>query len=144
MTEEALARSRDHYGWFLPIPTRWIDNDAYGHVNNVNYYAYFDTIANSFMIERCGLDYQHGPSIAFIVHSECHYKQGIAFPEKLEGGLRVNRLGNSSVQWGVGIFKQGEPLAAAYGTFTHVLVDRVSQKPIPIPEAMRQPMQALT
>lgn len=143
MSDTEIARLREHYGWYLPIPTRWMDNDIYGHVNNVNYYSYFDTVANAFMIEQCGLDPHNGEHAGYIVHSECNYKQGITFPEKLEGGLRVNRLGNSSVQWGIGIFKVGETLASAYGTFTHVLVDRATEKSVSIPEHMRGPMQAI-
>ena len=137
------ALSRKQYGWFLPITTRWMDNDIYGHVNNVNYYSYFDTVANTFLIENCGLDIHNGEIIGYIVHSDCNYKQGVAFPEALEGGFRVNRMGNSSVQYGVGIFKKGEEQIAAYGTFTHVFVDRKTEKPVPIPEAMRAKLEAM-
>ncbi len=135
--------ARNQYGWFLPISTRWMDNDIYGHVNNVNYYSYFDTVANTFLIEKCGLDIHDGKIIGYIVHSECNYKQGVAFPEALEGGFRVNRMGNSSVQYGVGIFKKGEDQVAAYGTFTHVFVDRETERPVPIPEAMRAQLEAM-
>ena len=144
MTDPNPFERRDYYGWYLPIPTRWMDNDVYGHVNNVNYYSYFDTVANSFLLEHCGLDFRNGSLVGYIVHSECHYKKGVAFPDQLEGGLRVNRIGNSSVQWGIGIFKAGESSAAAYGTFTHVFVDRVTEQSVRIPDAMREPMQALT
>ena len=90
MTQDAPQRC--DYRWFLPITTRWMDNDVYGHVNNVNYYSWFDTIANSFLIEQGGLDIKDGNSIGYIVHSECSYRSAIAFPEAVEGGFRVNKL----------------------------------------------------
>ncbi len=132
---------RQNYRWFLPITTRWMDNDIYGHVNNVHYYSYFDSVANTFLIQECGLDIHQGEVIGYIVHSQCHYKHAIAFPEQLEGGFRVNRLGNSSVEYGIAIFRQGEEQAAACGTFTHVFVDRHSERPVPIPEPLRQRLQ---
>lgn len=123
---------RDSYRWFLPLTTRWMDNDIYGHINNVIYYAYFDTVANNYLIAECGLDIHAGREIGYIVHSQCHYKQGLAFPDRLEGGLRVNRIGTSSVEYGIAIFKQGNSAASAWGTFTHVFVDRESERPTPI------------
>ncbi|WP_317931077.1 thioesterase family protein [Halioxenophilus sp. WMMB6] len=138
--DPSLRRS---YGWFMPITTRWMDNDIYGHINNVHYYSYFDTVANTFLIQKCGLDIHHGAAIGYIVHSQCSYKQGIAFPEAIEGGFRVNRIGNSSIQYGIGIFKSGENSAAAYGTFTHVFVDRATETPVSIPEAMRPALEAM-
>ncbi len=132
---------RDNYRWFMPITTRWLDNDIYGHVNNVNYYAYFDTVANRYLIEEGGLDIQHGDVIGYVVHSQCHYKSAIAFPDAIEGAFRVNKLGNSSVEYGVAIFKQGEAEACAYGTFTHVFVERTTERPIAIGGQMRQALE---
>lgn len=135
---------RSDYRYFLPITTRWMDNDLYGHVNNVTYYSYFDTVANTFLIEQGGLDIHRGDSIGFVVSSHCDYHSAIAYPDKIEGGLRVNRLGNSSVEYGIGIFRQGEPQPSASGTFTHVFVDRSNQRPISIPEALRAALTRLT
>ena len=140
-TELPDPSQRSSYRWFMPITTRWMDNDIYGHINNVNYYSYFDTIANTYLIQECGLDIHTGAHIGYIVHSECNYKQGIAFPEALEGGFRVNKLGNSSVQYGLAIFKQGTNVVAAFGNFTHVFVDRETEKPVAIPDAIRQQLE---
>jgi acyl-CoA thioester hydrolase len=134
---------RSSYHWFMPITTRWMDNDLYGHVNNVQYYSYFDTAANSFLIREGGLDIQRGQTIGYVVHSECHYKAAIAFPATIEGGLRVNRLGNSSVQYGIGIFLAGADRASAWGTFTHVFVDRQSERPVPIADTLRTALARL-
>lgn len=142
-TQKIDLSERQHYAWFTDISTRWMDNDVYGHVNNVNYYSYFDTVANSFLIREAGLDIKRSPQIGYIVHSECFYKQALAFPDAIEGGLRINKLGNSSVQYGLAIFRQGEARACAYGNFTHVFVDRDTEKPQPIAEPMRGVLAAL-
>jgi len=128
---------RASYGWFMPITTRWLDNDIYGHINNVHYYSYFDTVANSYLIRECGLDIHGGDTIGYIVHSQCFYKSGISFPEAIEGGFRVNKLGNSSVEYGIGIFRTGESTACAHGTFTHVFVNRANERPVAIQDPMR-------
>ncbi len=135
--------TRDDFGFLLPITTRWMDNDVYGHVNNVTYYSYFDTIANNYLIEQGELDIHNGDTIGFVVNSQCNYHSAIAFPDQLEGGLRVNRLGNSSVEYGIGIFKQGKKEAAADGTFTHVFVKRETQRPTPIPTKLRTALEKL-
>ncbi len=137
MSTEQPATRRDHYRYFLPITTRWMDNDIYGHVNNVTYYAYFDTIANTYLIERGGLDINAGPVIGFVVSSGCEYLSPIAFPESIEAGLRVDRLGRSSVRYGIGIFRAGEAQVCAHGHFVHVFVDRQTQKSVPMPETLR-------
>ena len=139
----ASPLSREDYGFFLPITTRWMDNDVYGHVNNVTYYSYFDTVANSYLINEGKLDIHSGDTIGFVVNSQCDYHSAIAFPDELEGALRVNRLGNSSVEYGIGIFRKGEALAAADGTFTHVFVTRDSQRPTPIPQELRAALEKL-
>lgn len=142
-SDDLDLKDRQNYYWFQGITTRWMDNDVYGHVNNVNYYSYFDSIANSFLIKECGLDIQHSPQIGYIVHSECFYNKSLAFPDQLEGGLRVNRLGNSSVQYGLAIFQKGESEACAHGNFTHVFVDRNTERPQAIAEPMRGKLAAL-
>lgn len=139
---EPLTRSDFHY--FMPITTRWMDNDVYGHVNNVTYYSYFDTVANSYLIHQGGLDIHGGDTIGFVVNSQCSYHSAIAFPDELEGALCVNKLGNSSVEYGIGIFRKGEDSAAANGSFTHVFVKRDTQRPTPIPAQLRAALEKLS
>lgn len=136
-------QQRSHYGYFLDLTTRWMDNDIYGHVNNVTYYSYFDTVANQYLIEYADLNIRTAEVIGFVVASSCQYTSPIAFPELLQGALRVEKLGRSSVQYGLAIFKQGEPLASAYGTFTHVFVDRATSRSVPIPTRIRQALERL-
>lgn len=137
MSERPSPGKHSDYRYFVPITTRWHDNDLYGHVNNVTYYSYFDSIANHFLIERGGLDIHQGEVIGLVVSSGCQYHAPLAFPQPLEGGLRINRLGNSSVEYGLGIFATDSDQAAAEGFFTHVFVDRQSRRPQPIPAALR-------
>jgi acyl-CoA thioester hydrolase len=136
--------TRSDYKVFYPLTTRWMDNDIYGHVNNVTYYSYFDTAANTFLIKHCGLDIHGGDTIGFVVSSSCEYLAPIAFPDKIEIGLRIDNLGNSSVQYGLAIFKENEEQACAFGTFIHVFVDRISNKPVTISDAMRSNMEKIT
>ena len=137
-------QQRSHYGYLLDLTTRWMDNDIYGHVNNVTYYSYFDTVVNQYLIEHGDLSIHTAEVVGFVVASSCQYRSPIAFPEVLEGALRVAKLGRSSVQYGLAIFKQGEPLASAHGTFTHVFVDRASSRSVPIPARIRQALERLT
>lgn len=130
-------RNREQYNVFYPIATRWKDNDIYGHVNNVVYYEWFDSAANRMLIEYGGLDIQTGESIAFVVSSGCDYHAPVAYPDNIEVGVSIAKLGNSSLNYQLAIFKTGEDLAIATGHFVHVFVDRNTQKPRPIPEAMR-------
>jgi acyl-CoA thioester hydrolase len=123
------------------ITTRWMDNDVYGHVNNVTYYSYFDTIANSYLIEHASFDIQQSPMIGYIVKSECSYYASIAYPDKILGAFRVNKIGNSSVEYGVAIFKAGQEQACAYGTMTHVFVDRETEKPSKIVGALKAALE---
>ncbi|WP_089042067.1 acyl-CoA thioesterase [Pseudomonas fluorescens] len=134
---------RDDYRHFQPITTRWHDNDAYGHVNNVTYYSFFDTAVNTYLIEQGGLDIHDGEVVGFVVSSACDYFASIAFPECIEVGLRVGKLGNSSVQYELAVFKAGEQEACAAGRFVHVFVDRASNQPVPIPGMLREAMQGL-
>lgn len=143
MSERQLSQ-RDDYGWGMPVATRWADNDIYGHVNNVAYYGYFDTIANAFMIKEGGLDIHEGTHIGVIVESGCRYHQSAAYPEILEGRLRVGNLGRSSVRWELAIFKEGVDTAIAEGHFVHVFVTRDDMRPTPIPDPLRAAMQTIS
>jgi acyl-CoA thioester hydrolase len=134
---------RRDYPHLQPIGTRWHDNDIYGHVNNVTYYSYFDSAVNAYLIEVGGLDIHNGEVVGFVVSSSCDYFASIAFPERIEIGLRVAKLGNSSVQYELAVFKQGEDEACAAGRFVHVFVERASNRPLPIPERLRTALAAL-
>jgi acyl-CoA thioester hydrolase len=140
---KAKPPARDDYRWFTPITTRWSDNDIYGHVNNVVYYSYFDSIANRYLIEVGGLDIHQGETIGLVVNSSCDYHAPVAYPQALEGALRIDRLGNSSVQYGIAIFVDGEAVACANGSFTHVFVDRNTSRPVPVPETMRRALESI-
>jgi acyl-CoA thioester hydrolase len=135
--------TRADYKTFYPITTRWSDNDIYGHVNNVTYYSYFDTAANCYLIEEGGLDIGDGSIVGFVVSSGCEYHAPITYPQLIEAGLRVDRLGNSSVQYGIAIFKEGEQEAAAHGHFVHVFVQRAENRSVPIPQRLREALQRL-
>lgn len=123
---------RNTFHYFFNIDTRWMDNDIYGHVNNVVYYSYFDTIINKYLIEHANLDIHKGQEIGLMVSSQCSYHTSIAFPEKLVGGIAVSKVGNTSVTYKVAIFKEGHDIAAADGNMTHVFVNRKTNKPTPI------------
>ena len=135
--------TRDEYKVFYPITTRWSDNDIYGHVNNVTYYSYFDTAANRYLIEEGGLDISDGSIVGYVVNSGCEYHAPITYPEAIEAGVRVDRLGNSSVQYGIAIFREGEDRAAAHGHFVHVFVDREADRSVAIPVGLRAALERL-
>ncbi|WP_208721447.1 acyl-CoA thioesterase [Corallococcus aberystwythensis] len=137
------AQTADRYRYFLPITTRWMDNDAYGHINNVTYYSYFDTVANHYLIHEGGLDIHTGAVIGLVVESKCSYHAPLAYPERLRAGLRVDRLGNRSVTYGIAIFKEGEEQAAAEGHFVHVFVDRQTRKSVAMPYRLREALAKL-
>ncbi len=142
MPEQPKHLRRD-YQHFQPITTRWHDNDIYGHVNNVVYYGFFDTAVNNYLIRHGGLDIQSGEIVGFVVSSACDYFASIAYPDVIEVGLRVAKLGNSSVQYELAIFREGEQEASAAGRFVHVFVDRASNRPTPIPPRLRAALEAL-
>lgn len=131
------ANRRSDYRHFHPITTRWMDNDVYGHVNNVVYYSWFDTAVNHFLAAGGALDIEHGPVIGLVIETQCNYFASVAFPERVTAGIRVAKLGNSSVRYEVGIFREDEDMASAQGHFVHVYVDRASRRPAAIPEPMR-------
>lgn len=141
---ENTRPSRRDFPHFLTIPTRWIDNDIYGHVNNVVYYAYFDTVINAYLIDRGELDIHRGQVIGVAVETKCSFYQPIAFPDQIDAGLRVAHLGNSSVRYEVGLFRQPDAEPAAFGYFVHVFVERVSRRPVPIPDQIRAALSQLT
>jgi acyl-CoA thioester hydrolase len=136
------VNARD-YRYFLPIGTRWMDNDVYGHVNNVTYYSYFDTVANHFLIREGGLDIQASPVIALVVESQCSYRAPLAYPDQLRAGLRVDKLSNRAVTYGIAIFDDTGDEAAAHGHFVHVFVDRETRKAVPIPDPIRAALATL-
>ena len=131
------------YAHRLTIPTRWDDNDIYGHVNNVQYYAFFDTVINRWLIDEGGLDIHAGPVIGLCAESGCRFRAAVAFPEAVEAGLRVGELGNSSVRYEVGLFAADSGEALADGFFVHVFVDRESRRPAPIPDPIRASLERL-
>src|SRR5437667_12690914 len=127
----AAADSRSYYRRFLAIPTRWMDNDTYGHVNNVVFYAYFDTAVNEHLIREGGLDIRNGPTIGVVVETACRFMRPLSFPDIIDAGLRVAKLGNSSVAYDIGLFRHGHDEAAATGRFVHVWIDRLTRRPTP-------------
>ena len=120
-----------------------MDNDAYGHVNNVVYYSYFDTVVNEYLIRAGVLDVEHGETIGLVVETQCNYFAPLVFPERVEAGLRVIRIGSTSVRYEVGLFKEGYAHAAAQGHFVHVYVDRATRRPVELPAALRAALEPL-
>jgi acyl-CoA thioester hydrolase len=143
MSDKPQLRARDAYPHFLTITTRWMDNDAYGHVNNVVYYSYFDTVVNEYLIRAGVLDVEHGQTIGLVVETQCNYFASLAFPQQVEAGLRVSKLGSSSVRYEIGLFAEGEATPAAQGHFVHVYVDRDTRRPVQLPEPLRATLAAL-
>ncbi len=132
----------DDYGYVAEVTTRWTDNDVYGHVNNALFYEYFDSVANAYMISEGGLDIHAGDVIGLVVESGCQYHRPIEYPARLRVGLRVDRLGDRSVTYGLAVFAETGD-AAAHGHFTHVFVDRESRRPVAMPDAIRAAFQRL-
>lgn len=137
------ALNRADFRRFLAIPTRWMDNDIYGHVNNVVYYSYFDTVVNEHLVREGGHDIREGPVIGLVVETCCRFHRPLSFPGVVDAGLRVLLLGNSSVKYEIGLFAAGEREAAATGHFVHVWVDRATNRPTPVPAAIRAALDPL-
>ena len=135
--------ARGLFRHFETIATRWSDNDAYGHVNNVVYYSFFDTAVNRYLIESGALDIHAGPVIGLVVQTQCHYFESLAFPQTVHAGLRVTQFGRSSVRYELGLFAAGAPLCAAAGHFVHVYVDRHSRRPVALPTALLRALEPL-
>jgi len=130
--------TRAAYRWFRTMPTRWMDNDVYGHVNNVTYYSFFDTAVALFLIEHGVLDFATSDCVGLVVETQCRYAAPIAFPDVVTVGLRCDRLGTTSIRYGIGVFRNDDDTAAAEGHFVHVYVERATQdRAVPIPEALR-------
>ena len=141
MTLDPAPRSA--YRHFLAIPTRWMDNDSYGHVNNVTYYSYFDTAVNEHLVREGGLDIAASPVIGVVAETACRFHASLTFPDVVDAGLVVERLGRSGVTYRIGLFRQGEDAPAATGRFVHVWVDRATQKPVDIPPRIRTALAPL-
>lgn len=134
---------RSAFRTFRAIATRWMDNDVYGHVNNVVYYSWFDTAVNAHLIEQGALDIHGGQTIGLVIETQCNYFAPLAFPQVVDAGIRVAHIGSSSVRYELGLFAAGEPLSAASGHFVHVYVDRATRRPVPLPQRLREVLQAL-
>ncbi|MFL5026721.1 MAG: acyl-CoA thioesterase [Microvirga sp.] len=143
MSDRPARPARSAFRLFRPIATRWMDNDAYGHVNNVHYYSYFDSAVNGWLVEKGLLAIADSPVVGLVVESGCTYFESVAFLEVLEAGIAVAHLGRSSVRYRIGIFKAGADHASAHGHFVHVYVDRATQRPVEIPPATRAMLNEL-
>jgi acyl-CoA thioester hydrolase len=139
----AEAAKRGAYRHFQEITTRWMDNDVYGHVNNVVYYSWFDTAVNQFLVAAGVLDIERSPVIGLVIETQCNYFAPVAFPDRIVAGIAVSRLGNSSVRYEVGIFRGDDDTASAQGHFVHVYVDRTTRRPQALPEALRAILQTI-
>ena len=142
-TERPTPDRRESYRHFHRITTRWRDNDASGHVNNVVYYSWFDTVVNEYLVRQGVLDIAGGPVIGLVVETQCRYFSELAFPQPVELGLRIGRLGTSSVRYEIGVFAEGDAAASAQGHFIHVYVDRASRRPTPLPAPLRAVLESI-
>jgi acyl-CoA thioester hydrolase len=143
MTDRRPPERREAYAWFLDIPTRWMDNDVYGHVNNVVYYSFFDTLINRYLIDVGGFALHSAPVIGITPETFCRFHRSFTYPEVVEAGLRVGRLGTSSVRYEVGLFGRGDTEARADGHFVHVFVDRGTQRPAGVPPPLRAALEKI-
>jgi len=143
LSERASAHKRAQYRHFLPIQTRWSDNDVYGHVNNVVYYSWFDTVVNEYLIASGALDIQASAIVGLVVETQCNYFSELAFPQRLDAGMRVAHAGRSSVRYELALFGADADTASAQGHFVHVYVDRASRRPVPLPPALRAAVERL-
>jgi acyl-CoA thioester hydrolase len=134
---------RADYRHFRQITTRWYDNDVYRHINNTVYYSFFDTVIGGYLVSEGGLDPDRSEVVGLAVETHCEFHRAISFPEVVEAGLRVGKLGNSSVRYEIGIFTHGDPACAAHGHFVHVFVQRPENRPVPIPAQIRSALERL-
>ncbi len=144
MSERPHPLPRERFPHFETLQTRWMDNDAYGHVNNVVHYSLFDTAVNRYLVQAGALDIHAGAVIGLVVETRCHYFESLAFPQTVHAGLRVAHRGRTSVQYELGLFADDAPLAAAVGRFVHVYVDRATRRPVPLPAALLAALAPLT
>jgi len=143
MSERAIPEGRSDYRAFRTITTRWMDNDAYGHVNNVVYYSYFDTAVNQHLIEAGWLDIASGSVIGLVVETQCRYFSPLAFPDPVTAGIRVARTGTSSVRYEIALFRGASETASAQGHFVHVYVERANGRPVPLPDDLKRALAPL-
>ncbi len=143
MTDRGEPLTRADFAVFRPITTRWDDEDVYGHVNNAAYYAYFDTAVNGYLIEATGTDIRRLPAVGLVAETGCVYRRALGFPEPVEVGLSVARLGSSSIVYRLGLFQGESPQAAAEGRFVHVYVDQTTREVTPVPDQIREAVQPL-
>jgi acyl-CoA thioester hydrolase len=142
MADTALP-SRDTFKTLRPVPTRWMDNDHYGHVNNVAYYSYFDTAVNGYLIEATGIDVRDLPAIGIVAESGCQFLSAVSFPDTVYAGLAIERLGTSSVVYRIALFRNDDANPCAVGRFVHVYVDRKTRRPVPVPDGIRAVVEQL-
>jgi acyl-CoA thioester hydrolase len=140
---DPIERRRSHFPVLRRITTRWSDNDVYGHVNNVVYYSYFDTAVNGWLIEATGTDIRQLPAIGVVAETSCRFLASLSFPDEVTAGLRLQRLGTSSVRYEIGLFRAEDPDPAGVGEFVHVYVDRDSRRPVPVPAVIREALSEL-
>lgn len=143
MAERITPLPRAAFTHFRAITTRWMDNDVYGHINNVQYYSFFDTVVNGYLIDKGALDPDRSQVIGLVVETHCNYFSPLSFPQRIDAGLRVAHVGTSSVRYEVGLFAEGEDVAAAQGHFVHVYVDRVTRRPAILPQALQEALSPL-
>jgi len=143
MADRKPLRLRKHYRAWRNISTRWMDNDVYGHVNNVVYYSWFDTAVNAWLVEQGLLNIEAGDLIGLVAETGCTYARPVAFPAEVQAGISVSRIGNTSVRYDIGLFLAGQPEPAAEGFFIHVYVDRGTRKPVPVPDNWRGKLQTI-
>ena len=143
ISSKPQAEPRSAFRVFRAIGTRWMDNDVYGHVNNVVYYSWFDTAVNGYLVEQGALDIHTGATIGLVVETQCNYFAPLAFPQNVEAGLRVAHAGTSSVRYEIGLFAEGEALCAARGHFVHVYVDKATRRPVPLPEKLKTVLETM-
>ena len=139
----AQAEKRFDYKHFHTITTRWMDNDVYGHVNNVIYYSWFDTAVNQFLIVNGALDIERSPVVGLVIETQCNYFAPVSFPDRITIGIRVAKLGNSSVRYEVGVFREEEEAVSAQGHFVHVYVGRDTRRPVALPDKLRTVLQSI-
>ena len=135
--------SRSDFKWFIDLQSRWMDNDAYGHINNVIYYAWFDTTVNRFLVDNELLDYQNDTVHGIVIESKCTYLKEFSYPDVAQAGLKLQRLGNTSVVYDIGLFHVGDEDAAALGYLVHVYVDTQTRQPVRVPDTVRAGIEAL-
>ncbi len=143
MSESLAPAFRSAFATFLSIATRWMDNDAYGHVNNVTYYSYFDTVVNEHLIRVGGHDFRSAPAIGIVVETACRFHKPLSFPDVIDAGMRVAHIGHSSVAYDIALFRSDDDDAAATGRFVHVWVDRERRRPVAVPQRIRDALEAL-